>query len=510
MKQPTSKDKNSQYFRTDHLKDDLKGRSVRGGVTTMVSQGCKFALSLGSNILLARLLTPYDYGLVGMVTTVTGFITLFKDLGLSEATIQKEDITHEQVSVLFWVNIALSLATALVTVAIAPLLASFYREPRLIWVTLALASGFIINGLSVQHFALLRRQMRFDALVTIDVLSNAAGIGTAIVTALYGAGYWALIWFPLVTSVVNCGAVWMVCGWRPGFPLRHVGVRSMLMFGGNLTGFNVVNYFARNLDNVLIGRFWGTQQLGLYTKAYQLLLLPLQQINGPFAAVAVPALSRLVDSPDRYRQAYLRVLEKLTIITSPLVVFMIATSDWLVVFLLGAQWKDASALFSLLGIVALTQPVANTTGWIFITQGRTKDMFQWGIVGSTLSVISIVAGLPWGATGVAASYSISGLLIRTPLLFWYVGRGGAVKTGDFYRTMAPSTIASLCAMGAILALRYFVVISNPLLGLVIGSAITASVTLLVLSAMPTGRAALQDFKELMLLLIKNKGKKPQL
>jgi len=504
MKNSPSSAKNNEYFQTNHLKNDLKGRSVRGGVITLAAQACKFCLALGSNMALARILTPTDYGLISMVAAVTGFVALFKDLGLSMATVQQEEITHKQVSTLFWVNVWVSGAIMLLTAALSPAIAWFYGEPRLTWITIALASAFIVGGLTVQHQALLNRQMRFFALVIADISSTVASIVAAVIAALNGAGYWSLIVMQLVNAIVYAIVIWAMCGWRPGLPARYSGVRSMLAFGGNLTGFNIVNYFARNLDNILIGKYWGAQQLGLYGKAYQLLLLPLQQINGPVAAVAVPALSRLVDSPERYRQAYLRILEKLAIITTPLVVFMIATSDWLVLVFLGPQWVDASPIFSLLGIVALTQPVSNTTGWIFMTQNRTNHMFQWGIVGSMLSVIAIVAGLPWGATGVAASYSISGLLVRTPLLFWYVGRAGSVRTGDYYRTMAPSTFASLCALFVMLVLRHFLAISNPVIGLLLGFGIVSGITLLVLISLPTGRASLQDFKNLLPFIIRAK------
>lgn len=505
MKNRTSSDKNNHYFRTYHLKADLKGRSVRGGSITIAAQFFKFGLTMGSSAVLARLLTPEDYGLVGMVTVVTGLVAIFKDLGLAMATVQKDEINHQQVSTLFWVNIALSVVTMLVTVAIAPVIAWFYGEPRLFWITLSLSLGFIISGPGVQHAALLNRQMQYKALMINEIVSIAVGIGSAIVAAWFGLGYWALVILPLMTGIVTTVGLWIVCSWRPSLPARQSGVRSMLVFGGNLTGFNLVNYFARNLDNLLIGKVWGAQQLGLYAKAYQLLLLPLQQINIPVQRVAIPTLSRLRDSPERYREVYLRILEKLTIITAPLVIFMIATSDWIVLLLLGPQWIDTSPIFSLLGIVAFTQPVGNTTGWLFITQGRTNDMFQWGIVGSTLSVVAIVFGVQWGAIGVAASYSISGLLIRTPILFWYVGRSGSVKSIDLYRTMAPSTLASLWSLSVLLVSRQWLGIFHPIISLTIAFLINIAITLLVLIALPAGRAALQDFKNLMPLITKRKS-----
>jgi PST family polysaccharide transporter len=492
-----------RHFRTDHLTATLKSRSARGSAVTVAAQGIKFIVSMSSTIVLARLLTPQDYGLIGMVIVIIGFISMFKDLGLSLATVQRAEITHHQVSTLFWINVSISVALMLLTMATAPLVALFYGEPRLTWITIGLAATFIFGGLTVQHQALLQRQMRFAALAGIDLISLLAGILTAIIAAWCGAGYWALVLSQFATAFTNAAGVWMMCDWRPGAPKRNSGVRPMLALGGNLTGFSMVNYFARNLDNLLIGRFWGPQQLGLYAKAYQLLLLPIEQINSPVTAVVVPALSRLADSPERYRQAYLRILEKLTMLTMPGVAFMIATSGWLVQLVLGEKWMGVSPIFTLLGIAGLLQPVGNTVGWLFTTQGRTKRMFKVGNILGLIAIVSIIIGLPWGAVGVAASYAAVDICIRAPFLFWFVGREGPVRTVDFYRTIAPSACASLGVLAVLLAVRHWWLVDvKPLAGLSISFGLAVGVTFLILIILPAGRRALQDMKSLLPLLIK--------
>ena len=347
----------NRHFRTDQLTEDLGGRSTRGGAVTLVSQVVKFLSSLVATVILARLLTPQDYGLIGMVAIIVNFVSMFQYMGLSTATVKWSDLNHQQVSTLFWLNIALSVAIMLVTVGSAPLVAWFYKEPRLIWITVGYAISILFMGLSIQHEAILSRQMRFAAIAIIEVASISIGLVAAIVAAWYGAAYWSLVLNQLVMTLVTVAGVWTACKWRPGLPRRSAGVRSMLAYGGNLTGFNVTTFFARNLDNALIGKFWGAYQLGVYSRAYQMLLMPMQQINAPFAAVAVPALSRLADSPERYRAAYLKILQKIAMLTMPLVAFMIATSDWLVLFLLGPKWQEAGRIFMLLGIAAIIQPV---------------------------------------------------------------------------------------------------------------------------------------------------------
>ena len=237
-----------------------------------------------------------------------------------------------------------------------------------------------------------------------------------------------------------------------------------------------------------------------------MLLMPMQQINAPLVAVAVPALSRLADSPERYRAAFLKILEKIAMITMPGVVFMIATSDWLVLFLLGPQWREAGRIFMLLGVAAIVQPVTRTALWLFTTQGRTREIFHWGIIGGGVSIISIIAGLPWGATGVAASYAVTDLLVATPLLFWFVGRKGPVRSRDFYRTIAPAACASVFALGVLFVCRQWLEgFSRLSVRLSIAFAITIVASVLVLAALPAGRLAMRNLKDTLLLLVKREG-----
>lgn len=491
-----------RHLRTDDLINDLGRRTARGGAITIFSQGTKFFLGMVATIILARLLSPEDYGLVGMVSVVTGFIAIFKDLGLSAATIQKAEINSQQISTLFWLNVLVSLGLIVLTVAIAPGVAWFYGEPKLTAITTAYAAGFLFGGLAVQHEALLRRRMRFLALATAEIVALVVSSALAITLAWRGASYWALVSSPLCFGLIYGLAVWIACGWRPGLPVRNSGVGQMLAFGGNLTGFSVVNYFARNLDNLLIGRFWGPQQLGLYARAYQLLLLPIDQMITPITAVAIPALSRLKDSPERYRQAYLRLLEKVALLTMPLMAFMIVSSEWLVAIVLGPNWAGVSPIFSLLGIAGLVQPLGSTTGWLFVTQGRTQDMFKWGVIGSIITVVSIVAGLKWGAVGVAASYSLIYVLIVIPLLFWFVSRSGPVRMSDFYSTIAPIALASICAFGVLLFLKRSVSFHSPFVGLAISLIVVVATTLSILVLLPQGRLVLRDLKQTITLLFR--------
>ncbi len=500
--EPSDSGRNSadQFFKTDHLMDTIGGRTARGGVVTMASHGIKFVVSILATAVMARLLSPQDYGLIGMVAVATNFIVMFKDLGLSLATVQKQEISAKQISTLFWINLSLSIVTMLFLVALAPAVSWFYGDSRLTMITIVSASGFVIGGLTVQHEALLKRQMRFMTLSAIALVSIIIGYVAGIAFAWYGFGFWSLVYSQLSLLATNAILVWITCGWRPGLPSRNSGVRSMLSFGGNITGYGTVNYFSKNADNLLIGKFWGAQPLGLYNKAAQLVGLPTDQVHEPVMAVAVPALSRLADSPERYRKAYLRIMEKVLMLVMPAVALLIVSSDWLISIILGAQWKDAGAILVFMSLAGLFQPIMNTAGSLLVTQGRGRHLLYWSLISAPLSLLSIAIGLPWGAVGVAASYSLTRVFVTNPLMYWFVGRTGPVRTMDFYKLLAPFTLAAVAGIVACLAFRRFTNIGNPVLGVVVCFSLIAAANLVVLSLTNSGRSALRDIRDSLLLL----------
>jgi PST family polysaccharide transporter len=329
------------------------------------------------------------------------------------------------------------------------------------------------------------------------------GYTVGIFMAWKGLSYWALVGSQLGVIVTTTAMTWAACRWRPGWPKRNSGAGSMVKFGGNLTGFATVNFFARNIDNLLIGRVWGAEQLGLYSRAYQLMMLPIDQINEPITSVAVPSLSRVTDSPENYRRAYLRMLEKIAMLTMPAVALMIATSDWIVAIVLGPQWSPVAKLFGILGVGALIQPITNTTGWLFITQGRAKEMFRLGMLVSPLTIASIIVGLPWGSIGVATSYILGHLLV-TPIVYWYAGRGGPVRATHIYQTIGPFALASAIGLVSAFAFRHYQPGIRPVLGIAACLAIISVTFCLVLCLLPSGRRALKDAVHSLVLLRKQK------
>jgi O-antigen/teichoic acid export membrane protein len=399
---------------TDHLQTDLRGRSVRGGVLNVTSQGAQFLIQSVATVVLARLLTPADFGLVAMVATITGLGQAFADFGLSEATIQRKHVTHNQVSALFWINLAIGLGLMLITVILAPLLAKFYREPRLVNITLLLSLTFLIGGLRVQPDAILKRQMRFSSLAIRDVAACALAVPIAITMAWRGAGYWALVVLPLTLNFTAMAISWLMVNWRPGPYRRDSEVGSMISFGGNVAASYFIISVSRSADNVLIGRYTGAGPLGLYSRAYNLLMIPVRQLSSPIGGVAVPAFSRTQDDPERFARYYLRAVSLLMWVSAPIFGFLFVAAQPVIVLLLGHQWKESAPVFQILTLAALTQLLLESSIWIFISRGQSRQLLNLLLIISPIIVASYAIGLPFGIKGVA----LSGSLVQLAILPW--------------------------------------------------------------------------------------------
>ena len=456
-------------FDTADLQRDLGRRSARGGAVTAASQAATFALNLGSTAALARLLTPGDFGLIAMVTAFTGFVGLFKDMGLSAAVVQRAEVTHRQVSTLFWINLAVCGGLAALVAAASPLIAWFYGEPRLVLIAAALALDVAVSGLLLQHQALLNRRMRFTSLAAAQLGARVGSYALAILLAWRGWGYWSLVALTLSYTGLLAANLWLLSGWLPGLPVRGAGVRGMLRFGANLTGFNFLNYFSRNLDNLLIGKVSGEAALGLYVKAYSLLMLPLSQINAPLTAVMVPALSRVQDQPEKFARGYLKGVSLSMTFTAPLTAFLFFWSEHVIRLVLGPQWTAAGELFRILALAAILHPLGNTTGWLLIPLGRTDRLLRWKLMTFWLTPLFFLIGVVWaGPKGVAWALVAGTWIVTFPTL-WYAAQDTGITVGQVVRASWRPVVA---AAGASLLLfevlegRVFVLLALAVLPLV--------------------------------------------
>src|SRR5437660_4945644 len=284
-------ERNQEHIKTDHLLPNLKRLTLSGGAVTMSAQAAKFALNLVSTVILARLLTPRDFGLVAMVTAVTGFLAMFRHAGLATPTVQREHLTHAQVSNLFWINLGVSGLCALILAALSPIIARFYHDSRITPIMLVLSTTFLIGGFRVQHLALLKRQMRFKAIAIIEVGSMATGVLVGVVMALLRYRYWSLVGLSLATEIAAFLLTGLVSRWHPQLPSRNSGIRPLVAFGVHQTAGDFVFSLARGCDNLLIGRFYGAIAVGLYSRGAALVIRPLEQFLLPIVVVFLPTLA---------------------------------------------------------------------------------------------------------------------------------------------------------------------------------------------------------------------------
>jgi PST family polysaccharide transporter len=429
---------------------DLKEKTIRGGLARIIAQGVNFAFRLGSLMVLARLLGPRDFGLVGMVTAFTGVLGLFRDFGLSTASVQRAHVTEEQISTLFWINALVGVLLAVLVSALAPVIASFYHEPRLVWVAVVLATGFLFNAAGVQHSAILQRELRFTALAVISTVALVVSTVVAICLAELGYGYWALVAMTVALPLINTIGCWITTKWIPGAPRRRVGIRSMMRFGGTITLNGLVVYVAYNLEKVLLGRFWGADAIGIYGRAYQLINIPTDNMNSAVGEVAFSALSRVQDDPSRLRSYFLKGYSLVIGVTLPITLACALFSNDLIFVLLGPKWTGAAAIFRLLAPTILIFAMINPLGWLLLSLGLVGRSLKIALVIAPLVITGYVAGLPYGVKGVALGYSLAMTLWVIPHIVWCV-HGTGVSVRDIgltvSRPLLSGVVAALLAFG---------------------------------------------------------------
>ena len=423
------------------------GRSARGIAWNVGTQGASYALRLASIPVLARLLTPDDYGLVAIVTAVTGLVTVVGTLGVSEAVIQRRTIDHAQSSTLFWINVLVGAVLTLVAVATAPLLGLAFGRPELVAITMVSASTFLIAGLGVQHQALLVRRLMHRQVALRQLVSVVAGIVASVVAALLGAGYWALVLQMVVQTAVGVVLSWAAMPWRPGPPRRRSDVGGMLRFGGGVSSFHLINYLGKNADSIIIGAFLGAAQVGLYSRAYNLLHGPLDQVLQPVSSVMRPTMGAMWGDDERYRRYYLTALSGLCYVCLPLVLVLVVQADDVVAVMLGPQWTQSADVFRWLSIAGVVGVIGYTNGWLYATSGRAWQWARWALVSRPIVIAGFFAGVPWGIEGVAIAQAGIGLVLA-PVGLYLAGRGTPVRLRDVLGAAARPAVLAGAMSGA--------------------------------------------------------------
>lgn len=417
------------------------------------AQAVNVGVMMLSVIVLSRLLMPHDFGIIAMTTPITGFVLLFQGLGLNQAAIQAKTLSGEQRNALFQYNVLASGVMVVLLFALAPLVAWFYDDVRPGYIVAASTLNVVLGGLAMQHMAHLNREMRFADLAKIQVVGSIASFLVTCGAALYLGNYWALWIGMFAASLWNCAALWIADDWRPSLRNDLARATDLFRFGLDVTWANLLSFLVRNVDDVLIAKVWGTTSLGLYDRAYRLMMFPLQQINAPLSRIFLPLLARLSDEPARYRRVYLMAIRAISMAVVPGAVAAAMTAHALIPFLLGERWTGAAPIFFWLALAVAMQPVTATNSWLFLTTNRSREMLRWTMIGAPFTIACFVVGLQYGAAGVAAAYFVAET-IKTPVLIYKYTRTTPVSAGDVYHALVPSLLGGGLGWLAVLLLEF--------------------------------------------------------
>jgi len=450
---------------------DLKRKTIRGTLVSGFGQGASFVLRIGSMVALARLLAPEDFGLVAMVTAFTGFLDVFRDFGLSMGAVQRASISYAQLSMLFWINLGLGALLAALCAAAAPVLVTFYHEPRLLLISLVIGLSFAFNGASAQHRAILQRDMRFAVLTALDVISLIVSVTVGLGMAATGQSYWALVVMNVCPSVTGAIGVWLAARWTPGLPKWGTGVRSLLQYGGTVTLDGVITFITYNAEKVLLGRFWGSAALGIYGRAYQLVNIPTTNLNSTIAMVVFPALSRLQNDPARLRNYFLKGYGLFLALVMPITMGCALFAEDIVHVFLGPKWGAAAPVCRLLAPTILTSALLNPLTWLLLSTGRAVRSLYIGLLIAPVVIVGALAGLRAGPTGVAAGLSVANALLVLPVIFWATHKA-PVTAADTLKVVIRPFLSILIGAGSVLAVWNLIYsLTSPLLRLVVGNTI---------------------------------------
>lgn len=431
----------------EHLESSapLAGRTARGVAWVTFARLGGQVVQFAASIVLARLLLPSAYGLVAIVWTFTGFAFLFNDLGIGAALVQSKRITEADASTAFLMNAAVGVVLTLLVLALSGPLAALVHQPGVASL-LALASvAFMLSNTTVPT-ALLERRMRFRAVAIIDFTTTALGLAISVCAAALGAGAKSLVIGPLFTMASGTVVSFLVAGWLPRARPTRESAHKLFTFGKHVTGFNVVNYWARNGDNLLIGRFVGASELGLYNRAYMLMLMPVSQVTGVLGRVLLPVFSAMQDDPARLRAAVLRVSRASGALFFPLVLGLAATAHNFVLVAFGARWRGAISLVAILAVSAAPQIISAMSGLLSQAVGRTRLLSTWGNLSSGSVIVAILIGLPWGAEGVAIAFAARAYLLL-PLSLATAKLSTGIGTMAFIRASSgPFAAAAVMAL----------------------------------------------------------------
>jgi PST family polysaccharide transporter len=407
-------------------------------------------------IVLARLLVPSHFGTVALATVLTGFVSLFTYMGLGSALIQRKDIDETHMSTAFWANIATGFVMFGVVAYVSRFLTTFTQNPMAGIVAMALAGRFILAGGSVVQVALLSRRMDYLAMAFRSIIATIVGGIVALILAYAGAGVWALVGQALTMTATSTFVLYTATKWRPKFVFSWERFRELFSFGAPILASRMFGFLIRNVDNLLIGRFLGTQALGYYALGYTIFLAPLTDLGLIVNQVMFAALSRVQDESERLKRGFLDATEFVTMIMLPMMIGLALVAELFVSVLFGAKWLPSAPVISVLAIAGFFRLMVTLGPSGLQAAGRPDLHLQWAFLSVILYIPAFYVGLNWGIVGVAVGYLVA-TFVLVPIQFGFVARVMNVRAGEMLRTVYPAVASSAVMALVVWAARMLLV-----------------------------------------------------
>lgn len=432
---------------------DIRETVVSGSFWSIFSNIWTNIATFGATVILARLLTPEAFGIIAISAVFVGVLSLFQDLGMCSAIIQRQNIDDDYLATSFFVSLMAGLMLALLLAAASPVIAGFYGEAKLKHILLVSSTGFLMTPLISIHTTIMTKRFEFEKLAFVNIVTQVSSGLFSVLLAWYGYGVWSLVLGRLLAQPLLIPIVWRMSRWRPRLAMTGKCFRDLFGFSSNLLGFNLLNYFARNTDNLIIGKFLGPEPLGYYSVAYNFMLKPLQLVSWSIGSVLFPVFSAIQDDKARTRSVYLKIIRSISLITFPMMTGLSMVSEEFIMISYGARWRPVVLPLQLLCIVGAVQSIGTTGGVIFNSYGRPDMTFKLGGISAACSVLSFFVGIRWGLNGLIIAY----ILVTVPNFIigqYYVNRTIGLRMLPFFSAMAPAAACSAVMVFVLYIFKY--------------------------------------------------------
>lgn len=467
---------------------------IKGISWSSVSQFGRQGIQYITTLILAALLQPADFGLMALALIFIGFLALFRDMGMSAAVIQRDEISDKLLSTIFWTNLIIGSLFTLAIFFSSSIIAKFYNEPRVEPILKVLSSTFFISAFSVLQKTLLEKRLEFKVLAKVELMGVLFGSSTGIILAILGYGVWSLVFQSILNITITTILLWKVSKFKPRLFYSFEELKSLISYSLNLAGYNLFNYFVRNADYLLIGKFLGNDALGHYYLAYKIMLYPVQNISGVITRVLFPIYSSIKSNLEKYKFIYLNISKTIATISFPLMLGIFIVARPFVETFFKNNWNHdlLISLIMILSPIGMIQSLAFTTGSIYMATGKTNILFIWGIVTGIVYVSGFLIGIQFGVIGVAVSYLITTLIFLYPV-FAIPFRFIELKTKIFFKSLGPIFLSSIIMLLVDFSLLLYLEHKNLSSILELSITIPLGITIYIISLWILDKNMLLDF-----------------